>query len=56
MLLVYKTCLESSYIFIGELGQRALIGTLTFDFLPPGVATPDFQAFSTEEVLNNSRR
>ena len=29
---------------------------LTFDFLPPGFSTPDFQAPSTQQALNDSRR
>ena len=43
-------------IITGELRQRAIIGGLALDFVPPVVTTPSFQAPSTQQVLNDSRR
>ena len=43
-------------LLTGELRQRALIGGLTIDFLPPMVTTPSFQTPNTQQVLNDSKR
>ena len=45
------------YIFSGELGQRAFIQGLLFDFLPPVLDfPPSLLDRSTQQILNDSRR
>lgn len=51
-----NVCHEISYNFTGELRQRAIIAGLALDFLPPAFTRPDFQAPSTQQVLNDTRR
>ena len=47
---------ENSYIFTGELRQRAIIAGLVINILPPVFTRPDFQPQSTQQILNDTRR
>jgi len=55
---VWLVCSQHAlYIFSGELGQRAFIQGLLFDFMPPVLPfPPSFLDRSTQQIVNDSRR